>query len=633
MKNFFHLPDSYSASNDSLVKMILSLRRLRMSSFQHGTIHKIERKDMKIKSFSHIGVLALMAFAMTSCFEDGYDLGNIDTTAKFQTSQLVVPINIDNITLEQVLDIDDDGEIVKVYDQNRKIVYAIKKSGSFSSTDVVVDRFSIPIPEIAPTVFELDLEDLRKIADYVKKEGNPVAFYEITEQNSIDVFFESDDIHFDNSIKQMERLGVTTQFSVKLKVDGLSQEIIRNTKLAGLKIQFPKAMHLTPDRGQYDQATGILDLSGETLQLNNRGELDISFKVDGITYNASNITIDYERHNMSFKGSVRIIAGKIEVYADTNLENSIKLKSEYFLDNIDVHSLEGKVEYALDDLHMDSIQITNLPDLLSKDGTKFGLENPQIYISLSNPLHDYDMLFQTDLQITAWRHETKKTYRPDDGTFRTQSAKAVDNEFLLSPEIPSFYCEGYSNPQHVRFTSLKHALSDFDGIPTTIEFDAIEPLLSSSQTNNFRLGESHGPVTGEYTFFAPLQMSEGSLVMYTDTIDGWNDEDVDAIIIESLSVVFDASTDVPFDTELSILPVDKTGKVISGVECTKASLPAGAKEHHMEVFVTGTITHLDGIEIQARLVNRDKNSMLTPDMNLSVKNCKVTVTGSYMKEF
>ncbi len=588
---------------------------------------------MKIKNYLGGGVFALCIAFLMSCVDNNMDLSNIDTTARFQTKQLVVPINIDDVTLEQVLDLDDGSDIVKTLNQDNKPIYAMRRTGNFTSEDVIVNDFSIPIPAMDPAELTLELEDLRKIVDFVKIEGNPIAYYEINDYNSIEVPFKSPDIYIDKSIKQIDYIGVTTRFAIKIKVDGLSREALNNTKLTGLKIQFPKGMHISSDKGLFHSETGLLDLSNETIQLNNQGELDMSVNVDGITCDNEHVNVNYDNHHINYAGSIKIKEGKVSIFVDTNLENNIKLRADYFLDAIKVHSFTGKLEYRLEDLSMNPIHIENLPDILSKSGTKIGLENPQIYLSLNNSLYEYNMLFQTDLQLTAMLNQLSKTYGLDDGTFKTQSSKANDNEFLLSPEKPEFFYEGYTDPQYVRFTALRHVLSDLDGIPSMIKIDALEPtLFSGSQSKNFRLGENYGPIVGEYAFFAPLQMTEESQIMYTDTIDGWNDEDVDAITIENLMVAFDASTDVPFDTELTIRPIDTSGNVISGVECTKAILPAEAKDHHIEVTVNGMVTHLDGILIDARLVNRNNNRTLAPEMKLYLKNCKATVTGYYEKE-
>ena len=54
------------------------------------------------------------------------------------------------------------------------------------------------------------------------------------------------------------------------------------------------------------------------------------------------------------------------------------------------------------------------------------------------------------------------------------------------------------------------------------------------------------------TFYAPLQLNDGSVIKYVDTIDGWSDDDLDKMTISKLNVVFDGSTEVPFELEVKM---------------------------------------------------------------------------------
>lgn len=60
-------------------------------------------------------LLALAGLAsLTSCVDDGYDLSDVDSTSRFTVEDLVVPINIDELTLKDVISFDDDSKIQPV---------------------------------------------------------------------------------------------------------------------------------------------------------------------------------------------------------------------------------------------------------------------------------------------------------------------------------------------------------------------------------------------------------------------------------------------------------------------------------------------------------------------------------------
>ena len=84
---------------------------------------------MKTRHFLFTGLSALSVFVLSSCVDSDYDLSDIDSMARFKTKNLVVPLNLDAITLDQVMDLDEDSEIKKFEDpETGKTWYAIKPS-------------------------------------------------------------------------------------------------------------------------------------------------------------------------------------------------------------------------------------------------------------------------------------------------------------------------------------------------------------------------------------------------------------------------------------------------------------------------------------------------------------------------
>ena len=51
--------------------------------------------------------VVVTVLSLCSCFNNDYDLSDIDTNVRVQAKDLVIPINMSPITLERVLDIDD----------------------------------------------------------------------------------------------------------------------------------------------------------------------------------------------------------------------------------------------------------------------------------------------------------------------------------------------------------------------------------------------------------------------------------------------------------------------------------------------------------------------------------------------
>lgn len=60
-------------------------------------------------------VVALAALSLlTGCIDDSYDLSDVDTTTRVNINDLVLPVNIDPVTLGDVISIDPDSKIQTV---------------------------------------------------------------------------------------------------------------------------------------------------------------------------------------------------------------------------------------------------------------------------------------------------------------------------------------------------------------------------------------------------------------------------------------------------------------------------------------------------------------------------------------
>jgi len=619
---------------------------------------------MRTRHFLFTGLSALSVFVLSSCVDSDYDLSDIDSMARFKTKNLVVPLNLDAITLDQVMDLDEDSEIKKFEDpETGKTWYAIKKDGTFDSDPIDVATFTAAKPNISPSSNTLDLTPLTLVPGQINQIS---AYYDIAGKSD-PTSFEAKSENVDKAIKSISKLGVNTTFNIKIAVSGTgSSNIIPYLKYEGVKIQFPKGLTATASKGTYNSSTGILDLSNESLSPNSNGEVSVTLTITAIDAKVANITFtgasgDKQYGTFVFADDVEIIAGRVNIYnADPSvLPNQITFTSTPTLQNIAVTTFTGEVEYDVDDFTIDPINLADVPDIINQPGTKLMLDKPQLFLEINNPVAKYNLYFESGFELTSERIvrennvdvKKQKTYAIDDATFGTKTTdgsaqKAEGNQFVLAPSFSAednFLKMEYPNPKHVLFSDLKRILILDEeveeeevaetgvGIPTTINVNVKEPKIPRQAVKDFVLGENLNAVVGKYSFYAPLQLSEESQIAYTDTIDDWNDEDLDNVTIEHLIISFDATTEIPFDAELTIYPIDTTGEPIAGVTTTTAHIKAKAEDQPVEVEITGTIKHLDGLLIKAHILNTESD-LLSPDMKIYVNNSKATVTGYYDKE-
>lgn len=605
---------------------------------------------MNIRHLSVIGLLVLSAFVLSSCFDNDYDLSDIDTMSRFKTKNLTVPLNLDVITLDMVMDLNESSEVKKfINEETGEPFYAIQIDGDFHSDPIKVHDFTAAQPTIAPTISELD-QDLSMLPSGI------AARYPIT---SSPTSFESKAENVDKSIKSIESIGVDTKFTIEIQIDQLGS-YLSNVYFKGVEIQFPKGLTATPSIGTFDANTGKLTLPD--MQPDSRGKCMVTLNITAIKTEEDNVTYNSTTHTLLYKDQMEITAGEVEIRGNitANFPSKIKFTSSPTLDAIKILTFTGEMEYEVEDFHIDPIDLTNVPAIIDQPGTKLMLEKPQLFLSLNNPMAKYNVYFESGFGLTAERMvrvgnqnvKKQKTYEIDANSegkniFDTKTTdgspqQTSSNQFALAPSTPDHHAD-FPNPKFVPFTDLKRILlldDDVDkenaaetgvGIPTTIRVDVKKPKMPTQRVTNFVLGEELDAVAGKYAFYAPLQLSENSQIAYTDTINGWNDEDVDNITIDSLIITFNATTEVPFETTLTIHPIDTTGKPIAGVKTTTTHLDAKAQNQPIEVKIVGPITHLDGLLIKAHIVNTESD-LLGPDMKIHVDNSKTVITGHYDKE-
>lgn len=586
---------------------------------------------MKLQHYWLAGLSSVVLIAATSCVDNDYDLSDIDTTARLQVKELVVPMNIDEAILDQVLDLDDDSEVKKIELEDGSFIYAVKKEGSFNSDPIHISEFTASKPNIDPITNTLDLVDLRTAAQYLP--GDIAAYYEI-KTDPTNVMSEASDI--DESIYTVDKLDVSTRIVTTLKVSGLSADVLDDMKIENLKVKYPQGLIATTDKGSYDPQTGMLTFN-DPLVPNNRGEISVTMTVTALDGSVANINFDGSAHTFKFEDEINVEEGRVNIYADKNLPDKVTFSVTPVMDAIKVEKFTGSILYNVGDIDIDPIDISNLPDLINQEGTSISITDPQLYLTLNNPLEEYIadgdvMNLGAGISLKSEREGASKVFALDESRFST----AQDNTgytYVLAPKSPEKPIEGYINPQWVKFSSLSNVLDlDGKGIPTKIYVDIAEPRIDKTNIKSLKLGVDLPAVVGNYTFYAPLQLNDGSVIKYVDTIDDWSDEDLDKMTITKLNVDFVGSTEVPFELKLKVLPINKTGKPISGVTSNTVTIPAMAKGTPVNVTIEGEIKELDGIQIEANIVNKGSDTTLAPSMKLIIKDFKAKVSGYYEDE-
>lgn len=624
-----------------------------------------------IASFICISVLAILS----SCVNSDYDLDKIDTTARLDVNDLTIPINIDNIKLDKVLNLDEEGQVKKVQDPvTGEYVYAVVQSGSFESKAIDIPAYSSEKPETELIETELIINKIKKLdiiandslRAIAKKMGVSVSDPKVTalkEEVRMAIWNDQPDtaylakypigLHFSTfdtpkvkmhkAIRSIDNVGVSCVLSMEVNFANLG--FIDNARVTDVKLQLPKGLEAIPTAGTYDSVTGILDLTndGEGFIIEN-GKYSLSVELKSIDFTAPDSGAKFtvkENGDGEFYYStlVKILSGNLNIYKNNFVEGKTyydlprvaKFVCDPEMTKIDILTFTGNIKYSADGIDAKSIGLSDIPDVLNNEATNIFLDNPQVYLSVNDPLADDGIYAEANVELTPMKNgEARKTATLDNGTLHIAKA---ENMFCLSPSEPNKFYEGWSGAQWMKFSGLSEIVSG-KGLPDKINVNILNPGVPEQHVTNFRLGQNFAPIHGDYLFFAPLALNKYSLIVYEDKETGWNEDgSLDDLVITGMKVKATVSSDLPLGATLTLVPLSAGGEVMSGVEFSTVKLePNKPNQEFTFELKSGTIQKLDGVQIRASIAS-DGSKALQPAQQLQLDNVRVTVSGHYQDEF
>lgn len=624
--------------------------------------------------------LAIMLAAplATACVNSDYDLNDVNTEVEVPVNDLIVPIELKSFSLNSVIDIEENDKVKEVNGE-----YAVVVDGDFKSDEINVDPIKTAAPEIDDITgtmqkkrpSELNASSAKRVMNRANDLGAPIAYYTIPSEFK-PVVVTTDDLS--EAIKKLKGAKIDTNLEVTINLDKTQKlkDYVKSLHIKNLEFRLPKGIDgkfsITNAKGEtfqpyeYNKQTGLVKFS--VINLTVSGVVTLRAHITGLDENALDSAIRqlegkvgsefkleenygvaggylaiYESDQKDAASTRRRAAATNEAFFES-LPPSLDYVSSAKMDEVTVTSFSGEIDYDVEDFAMDNVSLTDVPDLLQQSGTNIGLSNPQIYVHINNPMADGEgkvlkASAKIDLYATMEDDEVKAYKMNLDSQI---DADKEDNYFVLSPRKPEKMYTGYEAATWVPFEMLADLLrSNGDvtttlddvakgGIPKSIDIKVSDAHVRSKNVVNYELGQNY-KIHGDYLFYAPLEMSENSSIRYEENVDGWKD-DLEDINVVSLNVQAKVSTDVPFELQFRIKPIKEDGTTFDG-EYRIATVPAMAKNEDITLTIAGSnFSGIDGIRIEALALSKEQGA-LRPDMNISISDLKVQVSGSYKGKF
>lgn len=609
-------------------------------------------------------ILLAAAGTMTvSCVDNNYKLSDLDTTVGVNVNSLTIPLNVDSLVLDQVLDLEENSKVQKQTLSDGTEIYAIVEEGSFESKKIDIPGFTTESPDIEPITATLTRDTQIKIRrrkgntrDGIASVNYPISAKDLTS------FKASGNV--DKSIKGIDKIGVDADFGTSIDVSNNPDLLdkIKSISFEDLIVDMPKGLegkievavgsHKEDITKCYNKESGQLDLTtykenyGKEFELKvESGKLDFNAHIDAIDVKKAGTDIKFEDGKFEINSSVSV-KGDVVVYGDEvlaeegftleDLPKDIKYECAPTLSEIKVSEFSGTIQYDIEDINIDPISLNDIPDMLSQDSTNIKLANPQIYLRLNNPLAKNNIYAEAGLKMIASRKDGSNKNIELENKLNLGNAY---NVFCLTTKGEMSKGDlhpDYKDAVNQKFNNFSDILSGTgaNGLPDNINIEVVEPQIPEQPITKFELDKSIDKVEGTYLFYAPLALKdESSFIIYQDTLDGWYDDTLDKLSINKLNVKANVNSEVPLNLELSFSPIDVNGKKIKNIKSNTVKLNATKKIQPVNINLEGDIKNLDGIIVRAKLIGAKGGQAIAPSQNISFKNLKIAVTGNYVDEF
>ena len=569
-----------------------------------------------------LGLCAMGLIGLSSCVDSDYDLSqDVDMNVTIGGDLTVPGSNTDDITLKKIFDLEDDC-IVKADAKTGD--YFLIKDADPSDSEVEVEGVHIKSDEIDIEESVTNLQ-FNYRPDYapntpIEEEVNQTSSFKI---NKNDV------------TKDLVKLNATSmKMNSKLALNfENNNHLAKLTLRKGFKLIFPAYMTIESN----DSRCKVVDnhtltfVQDITVARNSRVNIDVRVVYMDFTKTTNQGLVEIGKFAITDEILVQgtaYVANKDLSAGDVN----VNFVSAVEIDHVDLVEVNAVVDPEID-INVNPINIDNLPDFLTDDEVRVQLTDPRIYLTVTNE-SPVSVNFIADLVPVKGGNVIS-------GNTVTIGSKTAGANQIIIPGNKKNYricvhqttsSEGIDADKFVVVPGLNKIVQQ---IPDQIK---VENTVAKALPENVTLKvNSVYDVHTDYKVNAPLQLNEGTKIIYSDNMDGWID-DLEDIDIKQANITMKAKNTIPLDMDLTIDPINEAGEILNNVKVTivKGKVTAGSKDAPVESDLEITLQAsnsafktLDGIKYRVSAVTDAKYNgiNLNENQKLVLDNIKVKVIG------
>lgn len=499
-------------------------------------------------------LLLLGGSVVVGCTDNNYDLDDIDTTIGIGNGELSIPTSsTTTIKLSEVLDLEENGDVKEEADG---IYLFYKKGEAVSPTRTRIN--TVTLKKASAESFDFVL-DLSRYASLSAMRATSRAAVNFSDEMTVGSFVYNGDMPAE--VVELNKAEVNSDMLLNISFDNNISKLISN--ITELTLTLPKYMDF-----DVRESSVACKKEGNRLVFSNlstSGSHKVVVSIRSLSFGGNadpsgELTADGGRVDMLGK----VIMG-IRINEDLNIISGIdpsKCTVECgitFMNDMQLTSVTGRFSPSISLDNLGHTSISGLPDFLNEDGVKIDIENPQIVLVLNSDMtvaglvHGIINYKRDGVSDNIKLEENIRVKAAMLGSTATTKVCICRNKNLLATSG--------DYDQIIEIDDLKKLL--YPTVASDISFDATA-WADASQTASFELGREY-TIAPAYEIMTPLAFGEDANIVYTDNLDGWNDDINDFELKEGGYVELSANVEsrVPVYLNVDAKPVGVNGENLS----------------------------------------------------------------------
>jgi hypothetical protein len=219
------------------------------------------------------------------------------------------------------------------------------------------------------------------------------------------------------------------------------------------------------------------------------------------------------------------------------------------------------------------VALEGLPDFLTDDEVVMDLADPKIYLNIHNPM---DLPINIGITMQGRKEDEngnvlKETTEVKGSIPMPKKTTKKERVTLSKTEIPEL-----SEAFILRDNIIDPKTGKAGGIPEEIKLD-ITAETDQTQRHTINLGETY-PILMDYEIDMPLSFGERLVIIYEETIDGWNDQIKD-LEMDNISLETTVKNTIPLELHIEGYAIDEGRNKIKEINVeAKKAIDAGKGE-------------------------------------------------------